>query len=311
MPSNSHRTPLVSIIIPTYNYAKFVGFAIDSALAQTHPNLEVIVIDDGSTDNTAEILTAYQQRIRVIHKQNAGLSAARNTGMSEARGEWVVFLDADDILYPQMVETSLKRATGSSQENTVIIGHLADRIDEHGAGTASIGEYAERDTEVRFLDLMVMNRFPATVFARKKALIELGGFDVNLPASEDRDMWIRATENNRIVRLNTALSAVRRHGESMSSNGDRQARCIRTVHEKAASHHSLQGLGKLHWLKIKSFFYYQCAMMTGRSNLLNTMKHLTLSVILWPIYLDTNEISQNKFFRIRILIWSFRSKLDH
>lgn len=303
MPSNSHSTPLVSIIIPTYNYAKFVSFAIDSALAQTHPELEVIVIDDGSTDNTAEILSAYQQRIRVIHKQNAGLSAARNTGISEARGEWVVFLDADDILYPQMVETSLKRATGYSQENIVIIGHLADRIDEHGAKTASIGEYAERDTEVRFLDLMVMNRFPATVFARKKALIELGGFDVNLPASEDRDMWIRVSENNKIVRLNTALSAVRRHGKSMSSNGDRQARCIRTVHEKAASHHSLQGLGKLHWLKIKSFYYYQWAMMTGIHARHSAILYLIMSAMLCPWHTDYRKLDCPLLFRTRLVLW--------
>src|SRR5437016_1233967 len=94
---------LVSAVIPAYNYARFVCRAVDSVLAQTYPHLECIVVDDGSTDNTLEVLAPYGDHIRVITQKNAGLSAARNTGVRNAGGEYVGFLDADDWWQPQKI----------------------------------------------------------------------------------------------------------------------------------------------------------------------------------------------------------------
>ncbi|HUO36169.1 MAG TPA: glycosyltransferase family A protein, partial [Candidatus Acidoferrum sp.] len=101
--------PKVSVVIPTYNRAKKVRGAIDSALGQTISDLEVIVVDDGSSDNTAKVLQeAYGTRIRYFAQQNQGASAARNKGMAEARGEWIAFLDSDDFWEKEKLEWQLK-----------------------------------------------------------------------------------------------------------------------------------------------------------------------------------------------------------
>src|SRR5688500_9583140 len=105
---------LVSVVIPAYNYGHFVTEAVASALNQTHPHVEVIVVDDGSTDGTADILKPFGSRIRYIYQPNRGLSAARNTGIRAARGEWVAFLDADDLWHPSKTETQLSAVVNDS-----------------------------------------------------------------------------------------------------------------------------------------------------------------------------------------------------
>src|SRR5436190_9018266 len=99
----------VSVVIPTYNYARYLGAAIDSALQQTHAPLEVIVVDDGSTDDTPRLLDGYGDRIRVIRQKNSGVAAARNAGVREARGELIAFLDSDDLWKPRKLELQIAR----------------------------------------------------------------------------------------------------------------------------------------------------------------------------------------------------------
>ena len=95
--------PWVDVIIPCYNQGRFLTTAVDSVLAQSYPHVGVIVVDDGSTDDTPAVAARYGDRIRYLRKENAGLSAARNTGLLVARGEWVLFLDSDDTLPREMV----------------------------------------------------------------------------------------------------------------------------------------------------------------------------------------------------------------
>jgi glycosyltransferase involved in cell wall biosynthesis len=95
--------PGVTIIVPVFNYAEFVGQALDSALNQSYPEVDVLVVDDGSTDETPHVLETYGDSIRVVTQDHRGLSAARNTGLRETRHELVAFLDADDVLQPSMV----------------------------------------------------------------------------------------------------------------------------------------------------------------------------------------------------------------
>src|SRR5918993_3371746 len=96
--------PLVTVVIPCYNQAHFLGEAIESVLSQSYPNFEVVVVDDGSTDDTSEVASRYPQKVRLIRQENRGLAGARNTGIGHARGEYLVFLDADDRLLPEALE---------------------------------------------------------------------------------------------------------------------------------------------------------------------------------------------------------------
>jgi glycosyltransferase involved in cell wall biosynthesis len=102
---------LVTVVIPCYNQAHFLGEAIESVLEQTYPHYEIVVVDDGATDNTSEVASRYPGKVRLIRQENRGLSGARNTGIRHSEGEYMVFLDADDRLLPEALERALSAFT--------------------------------------------------------------------------------------------------------------------------------------------------------------------------------------------------------
>jgi len=99
----------VSVVIPTYNYAHFIGEAIESALAQTYLIAEIVVVDDGSTDNTEEVVTAFGEKVRYIRQENSGVSAARNNGAKNSSGDFITFLDPDDAWLPEKIERQIAK----------------------------------------------------------------------------------------------------------------------------------------------------------------------------------------------------------
>src|ERR687898_3129642 len=113
---------LVTVVIPCYNQAHFLGEAIESVLSQSYPNFEILVVDDGSPDDTSEVASRYPpQQVRLISQKNQGVSAARNTGIGHARGEYVVFLDADDRLLPEALEAG-GGGPGARPERALVSG---------------------------------------------------------------------------------------------------------------------------------------------------------------------------------------------
>lgn len=292
--------PLVSIIIPAYNYARFLPFAVDSALNQNYSNFELIVVNDGSTDDTHEVVQSYADRIRYIQQVNQGLSAARNSGIREANGEYLVFLDADDILKPNMIRQSLE-TLGKLGSEFSLVAHLPELINEKGdLIDRSWGRFPKVDIEVTCLDLMIQNRFPPTVLARKQVFKEVGGFDLELKASEDRDMWVRIARRFRIFRLNEPLSLSRRHGSNMSSDGFRQTDAIRRVLNKARQQDYLNGPQSIYWLKIASFFQFQKAMMIGQIKPAAAIISIMTSFSVWPFFWDRKNLGQPSLFRMRL-----------
>ena len=184
----------VSLIIATFNHAQFLAVALDSALAQTLAGVEVIVVDDGSTDDTPAVLSRYTDRVRVIRQANRGLAAARNAGLAVARGAYVSFLDADDVVTPTKLAEQVALLEAAPTVGwtycdvlieTVATGHEMRASERFGYGGRTLDGWL-------FPELIHGNFIPAIApLIRRTALDSAGGFDDRLTALEDWDLWLR------------------------------------------------------------------------------------------------------------------------
>jgi len=206
---------LVSIVITTYNHARFLAEAIESALGQTIRPGEVIVVDDGSTDDPGSVVGRYPQ-VQLIRQSNQGLAAARNTGWRAARGRYVVFLDADDRLLPEGIASNLRRFD-ERPECAFVYGSYS-YIDAGGRHLSSpplqlIGD----DAYGSFLkgNCVAMH---ATVMYRRDCLGEVGGFDARLRCCEDYELYLRLARRYRVAAGEDRIAEYRRHGSNMSLN---------------------------------------------------------------------------------------------
>ncbi len=180
--------PEISIIIPTYNRCWILRDAIDSALSQTFSSREVIVVDDGSTDATAALLSEYSDNITVIRQENRGVSAARNAGIAAARGKYIAFLDSDDMWMPEKLLR--QQAFFLSQPGAVIC--QTDEIWIRNGVRVNPGRRHRKPSGMIFepsLHLCLVS--PSAVMIRKDILNDTGGFNETYPACEDYDLWLR------------------------------------------------------------------------------------------------------------------------
>lgn len=212
----------VSAIIPSYNHGRFVIEAIESALSQTYPHIEIIIVDDGSVDDTARKLVAFGNRIRTIRQENQGLSAARNTGIRYARGEYVAFLDADDLWLPGFVESQVANLQRSPDVGLTFSWWR--HIDEHGDLLPELGRYEGRGDLL--IQLSLMNHWPpVSVMVRKRCIEEAGYFDGQLTALEDWDLWLRIAANGwHFDYVPHVLAEYRHHGKNMTLDVARMER---------------------------------------------------------------------------------------
>ncbi|WP_428939623.1 glycosyltransferase family 2 protein [Fontivita pretiosa] len=195
---------LLSVVIPTYNRAQIVIRAIDSALAQTLPPDEIIVVDDGSTDGTCELLhSRYRDaRIRVVRQANAGVSAARNAGVRAARGQWIAFLDSDDEWHPQKLATQIRDVTRCT-DLRVHVANGAYRLDDgtdvdllqmRGRSYRSALQEGPVMIERPLHDVLRCCFLIQGCMVRRDALLEAGLFDTQLPILEDLDLYGRLAQ---------------------------------------------------------------------------------------------------------------------
>lgn len=207
--------PLVSVVIPCYNHAHLLGEAIESVLRQTYRHFEILVINDGSIDKTSEIAGCYPG-VRCIEQVNQGLSAARNTGIRESRGEYLVFLDADDRLLPNALDAGLHCFTAHPESAFVSGAHI--RIAYDGSPLKSaIVPYVDRDHYFAMLQKNYI-KMHATVMYRRDMLLSLQGFDTSLPACEDYDLFLRITRNYPVYCHEHVVAEYRIHDAQMSRN---------------------------------------------------------------------------------------------
>ncbi len=251
--------PIISVIIPCFNYGRFIEEAVQSVLAQTFKDYEIIIIDDGSTDFlTMEVLTEIEKKhpgIKIIHQPNGHLSNARNNGIKVSRGEFYLPLDADDTIEPTLLE---KCYAVISQEPE--LGYVYPYVRFFGNK-----DFVWENQEFNFYDLLWVNHPTLSALIRKKAWEESGGYDEDMKEGyEDWEFWIRLGKGRWFGKLlPEPLFNYRKHGESMLSGTELKhnsiVRYIRSKHKDLYEEESLR-LIKMTW---KSYDYSSFLMGLG------------------------------------------------
>ena len=208
--------PLISIIIPCYNQARYLADAIKSALAQTHSPVQVVVVDDGSVDNTAEVASHYPN-VCFVRQRNQGVAKARNTGFHRSSGDYVLFLDADDRLTPNAAETHL-RCFAEHPEAGFVVGNI-DVISRDGSylhsyhGPDSAGDQYEQLLKVNHVANTIAVMFRRSVFD------SVGGFDGSYSPTEDYEILLRVARVFPGAQHRSVVAQYRRHDSNTSRKG--------------------------------------------------------------------------------------------
>lgn len=210
-----NQRPLVSVIIPTYNRAHLVTEALRSVFGQTFKEYEVIVVDDGSTDGTGEILKSYADRIRYIYQENEGIAGARNRGILLSRGKYIAFLDSDDRWLPEKLERQIAYLEAHPK-----VGLLCTHLFRYEIGREEAREKCPPKFPKDFEELLEgPNGVPtSTAVVRRDCFMAVGLFDPTLPPIEDWDMWLRIAQRFQMDCLKEVLSENRKHPENTTKD---------------------------------------------------------------------------------------------
>lgn len=225
--------PDISVIIPSYNRERFIGEAIDSALAQKGVNLEIILVDGASSDDTVAVARRHAPDIRVISEPDQGVSDARNKGIQIARAPWIAFLDADDIWKPDKLKQQLALAKKAPDvefifcdawqyrgDEVILPSFLATRelypeIPKRSVGEDLVVFEAPMDEEIMRVNYVVTT---STAMVRTQAAREVGGFDPTLKVCEDYEFWLRVVKGRKSGVVEKPLVGYRHHGTSLSDD---------------------------------------------------------------------------------------------
>lgn len=232
----TRHMPVVSVIIPAYNSAAFIAEAIAGVRGQTFTGHEIIVVDDGSTDDTREVIRRFPE-VRSVRQSNQGVAAARNAGIALAKGEFICFLDADDLWRPEKLTRQLDFMAAHPD-----VGLLFTDAEEHGSdgvekasilATMTCGA-TQVPIDDAFRKLLIENFIPtSTVMVRRSCLMASGLFDVSLPNVEDRDMWLRLAAVVPVACLPEVTACKRSHGGNISMRTELTLRSRIRVWQKA------------------------------------------------------------------------------
>jgi glycosyltransferase involved in cell wall biosynthesis len=214
--TNRPGAPVVSVIMPCWNRERFVADAIRSVLAQTLAELELIVVDDGSTDNSRDVVASFRDRqVRCLHREHRGISAALNAGLAAAQGRYIARLDSDDVWLPEMLATQV--AALEAHPEAGLAYSRAECMDIHWTPLGMSWGYPLRYPGETFRS-MVYNDCTCniTVVCRRECFARVGGYDETLATSEDLDMWLRVARHYSFVFTDRVLARVRLHDGSIT-----------------------------------------------------------------------------------------------
>ena len=219
---------LVTVYITNFNYGKFIKQAIESVLIQTEQSFELIIIDDGSTDNSKEIIEKYNdlKNIRIVYQKNKGLNVTNNIALRAARGKYIVRLDADDYFSPNALELLLEKLESDSMLGMVFPDYFI--VDTQG----EVLERQKRhdfDNEVKLFDQAAHG---ACTMIRVKFLREIGGYDESFSCQDGYELWVKFTSKFKVSNINEPLFYYRKHGKNLTSNEDKILDTRATINSK-------------------------------------------------------------------------------
>jgi glycosyltransferase involved in cell wall biosynthesis len=301
----------VNVIIPTYNYGRYLPRAIESVLAQTYKDIEILVVDDGSTDNTAKISEGYKEKgVKYFkHEHNKGLSAARNTGIKNTSGQFIAFLDSDDEWAPEKLALQVELLEKGSVEVGLIytdVKYIKMRP-EVKAVTLFPAELSRPDYKIlvdtvliemlylhpvetsgeaftRLLEANLSTGSSSTVLARRKCFEDVGLFDENLKYGEDWEMWLRIAKAYKVGCVNKVLAACWTHGVNMSAN----KRAMILGREQVLIKHydayvAHPNIHSMQYYKLGIFCYKEGMMGRGRKHFLKAIKFSSWSDLIFKL----------------------------
>lgn len=247
--------PLVSVIIPCFNQGRFLPDSIQSVLDQTYPSVEIILVDDGSTDNTKIVAEGFPG-ISYYYQDNAGPSAARNLGIEKSKGEYLVFLDGDDLLTPNALDIQMKRMQKDASIALVSGGHYTS--DENLGNRKEVCSPTVHDTYLKLLQGNFIGMIATVMF--RKSFLGTFRFDEKLRGCEDFDLFLRLTREFKAANHQEMIAVYRGHSQSASTDFRMMLETALTVLGKQA--------GALNSQQEKA------ALEQGRKNLVNFYSYL-------------------------------------
>jgi glycosyltransferase involved in cell wall biosynthesis len=276
----------VSVVIPSYNYGQFIGAAIESVLAQSYPIAEIIVIDDGSTDKTEQIVKKFDNKVHYIKQKNSGVCAARNNGVKISRGDFIAFLDADDSWHPQKIEKQMNKFQSDSEIGLVHCGMR--EFDSETNKTIRLhleGSEGWVAKDILLFDKNVIIGPGGAIVIKREAFEEVKGFDTNLKIGEDWDFCYRVARKFKIGFVPEILVNYRNHGKNTHLNVKEMERSTLIAWNKAFDTKDKEitslrreSFGNLHKVLAGSYLY--------SGQYLDFLRNLLLSLWFKPSYLS-------------------------
>lgn len=291
---------LVSVVIPNYNCSAFLPAALDSVFAQTHPDVEILVVDDGSTDDSLRVLERYGDRLRVLRQSNQGVSAARNHGIRESRGEVIAFLDADDLWDREKLA---KQVPLFDNPNVGLVYCAVEYIDEAGTslGTNRTGRRGRVLRSIALLEGTIVLAGGSTAVVRRACFDRAGGFDLEMSTAADWDMWRRIACHYEIDAVREPLMKYRLRQSSMHRN------------VAVFEHDMLHGFASMfadpearevHGLRRRAYatlFLMLSGSHLHAGNWLSSLRYAARSIVTWPPTLAYIAGMPLRQFRRRVL----------
>ena len=275
--------PNVSVIIPAYNAEAYIAETVQSALDQTYRDFEIIVVDDGSTDRTAECLEPFGDKVRVLRQPNGGVAQARNNGVKASSGAWLAFLDADDLWLPRKIERQLAFSTAPMT--------FTDRYNFGARGP--VPELQSEATPMKggdlFLPLLLEGNFItlSSVMLRRDRFDRVGGFYTGLAGTADWDMWIRVAEQDEVGFLPEPLVRYRFHSEGMSRNFRKMGRERMQLMRRALALDRARGLDWLTRRQIWAGTWRTNAWEAGQAGArTHALANYARAAAIWPLKME-------------------------